>query len=125
MTGPDELRKLAPGVWDSNIPRPWIESAMLAAADEWEALERERWDDFSKDDPQSWPSYVHEHIRERVEENIKWRDAMLEYFDTECRAIRKRLEAAEKENVYLRANMPMSVLRRLKEQAALAGEEKP
>ena len=37
----------------------------------------------------------------------------------------KRLEVAEKENVYLRANMPMSVLRRLKEQAAIAGKEKP
>ena len=35
-SGPGELRKLAPGVWDSNIPRPWIESAMLAAADAWE-----------------------------------------------------------------------------------------
>ena len=29
------------------------------------------------------------------EADIKWRDAMLEYFDVECAALRQRLEAAE------------------------------
>ena len=60
----------------------------------------------------------------------QWEDGTFKTFaqlrlEDENAALRKRLETAEKENVYLRANMPMSVLRRLKEQAAIAGEEKP
>ena len=32
------------------------------------ALEIERWDDFSKDDPQSWPKYVHDWLTSRLAE---------------------------------------------------------
>ena len=69
---PDELRKLAPGVWDSNIPRPWIESAMLAAADAWE-----------------------KQVREAVIEANKCLE-LCEDYKRAMIADRKRLEAAEK-----------------------------
>jgi len=85
---PDELREYA-DEFDGLGHRRYIR----AAADAWEALERERWDDFAKDDPQSWPHYVHEYVRDRMGADIKWRDAMLEYFDAECRSLRKQLNA--------------------------------
>jgi hypothetical protein len=49
------------------------------------SLERERWDDFSKDDPQSWPRYVHE------------------WLDAKTQQLRARAEALEKHIVIRRA----------------------
>ena len=43
-----------------------LETDLAALQDQVRELEVERWDDFSKDDPQAWPLYVHEWLRREI-----------------------------------------------------------
>ena len=56
-------------------------------------LMAERWDDFSKDDPQSWPAYVHEWLRERTTKL----EAELHALQLSHRIKTENLEETEKE----------------------------
>lgn len=78
---PDELRKLAPDVWDSNVKRSWLEGELLAAADAWDL---------------------------DLSERISNRKEMLKYMD-ECMALRTRLGAAEKAWADFKEHYPWTI----------------
>jgi hypothetical protein len=71
----DHGRRLKPGVtlqilWD------WLDAHADAWAEQIYDLSAERWDDFSKDDPQSWPPYVHEWLRKQLAQQTARAEAL-------------------------------------------------
>ena len=54
-----------------------LEAELAVARMRLAALEVERWDDFSKDDPQSWPLYVHKWLEAELADLLKAYDELI------------------------------------------------